>query len=500
MANFQRTNSQSQTKLKEHKFTGKKLIPPFAQLNMTPASWIDTRLPEMLWASLFTKAFPRKEALKRFSAIVNVACQVTDIQDPHWRKRPLAVTLSGISNLKEPDKKRIMQVIASDNIAKKALAPILFFDNLPAKKQWGDVLNSPPKKEDWEQLAKAVSLCFFHQSQEATDCRWVKVLYALRSGFIVGVTGNAKEIPELVSEYPNHKEEQLRLSRPTVRSCEISLDINDPKYNWSKNFWKECYEKTRCIPSKLSEEELKALYPTEEKLKEDKDKLHEINQALSDHFWKTAKGSGRDPKHEVAFGLALYAGDIATSSILLGMGRTSQGRMTLRAMVECLISLKYLATKDNSELWLAFRSHGMGQAKLVIQRAEEEGRAPKYLDQKNLGQIANDDVWVEFLPVDIGSWDDSDLRKRAIEVGLKERYDDYYTWPSSFSHGQWGAIREVVYDLCGNPLHRFHRIPLLYSLNLQDTRDDVFLLLNDIVNLVYEIFPKNDQPKDKGIK
>lgn len=491
---YQRKNSNSRTKLAEHQLTGKKLIPPLARLKMTPSSWVDNRLPEMLWAALLTSIFSRKEVLERFAAIVDIAYEVTDIKAPDWRAKPLVVTLSGIASLKDRDKQRIMLAIAQDDAAKRALVPMLFFDNLPDKKQWESVLKLTPSNEDWNKLAEAIAGCFYHQTQKATDCRWVKALYVVKSGFVI-FTRNVKQTPKLIIEYPMHEESQLRLSRPSVRALEISLDINDPECNWPEQFWKECYDRTPCLPRKISEEELKSHYPPHEQLAKDKKGLQKINQDLSKHFWKTLKGSNMDPKHEVAFGLALFAADLAASSILLGMGRSSQGRMVLRGLVECLISLKYLAMKDNPDLWAAFRSHGMGQAKLVIQRAEEEERTPKYLDQKNLGQIANDDVWVEFLPIDIGGWDDLDLRKRAIDVGLKDRYDDYYTWPSSYSHGQWGAIREAIYDLCGNILHRFHRIPLLYSLNLQETRYDVYILLNDIVDLLYDIFPKYKSEK-----
>jgi len=492
-------DSQSQTKLKEHQFIGKKLVPPFAQLNMTPASWIDDRLPEMLWAELFTVAFPREEALKRFEEIVDIACEVTDTQPQGWREHPLVVTLSGIAKLEETEQLRFMEAIAKDDESKQALVPMLFFDNLPAKKKWESVIKIVPTKEDTHKLVKAVAACFFHQSQEATDCRWVKALYAVKSGY-VSFGPNVQETPRLILDYPKHNEEQMRRSRPSIRAMEINLDIRDSKYDWPENFWQECYDKTRCLPQNMSEEELKKRFPPHEQLAEDKKKLEEINQELTTHFWETEKGSKRDPKHEVAFGIALYAGDIATSNILMGMGRSSQGRMALRSLVDCLISLKYLAMKEDPTLWLAFRSHGTGQAKLVLQRAEEEERAPEYLDQENLGQIANDDAWVEFVTVDIGDWDDSGLRSRAIEVGLKDRYDDYYTWPSSYTHGQWGAIREAIYGLCGNPLHRFHRIPLLQPLTLKESREDIFLLLGDIVNLIYEIFPKDKQAKDESVK
>lgn len=487
------SNSQSKTKLTDHQFTGKKLIPPLATIPMTPSSWIDTRMPQMLWAVLLTNAFSREEVLERFENVVDVACEVSDTKDPNWRTKPLIVTLAGIASLDVKDKQKLMQVIAPDEKAKEALLPMLFFDNFPDKKQWESILKKSPSKTDWNKLAEAIAGCFDHQSQKATDCRWVKALYVVKSGYI-SFTANATKTPHAVLDYPTHNEEELRFSRPGVRALEIGLGNGENE--WSEHFWQECFEKTGCIPRTISEDEIEKRYPSHEQLVEEKKKLNEINQGLTDHFWKTAKGSDRDPKHEVGFGIALYAADLATSTILLGMGRTSQGRMVLRSLVECLISLKYLSVKDDPKLWFAFQRHGMGQAKLVIQRTEEEGRDPKYLDLKNLGQIANDDIWVEFLPIDIGSWDDSDLRKRAIEVGLKDKYDDYYTWPSSFSHGQWGAIRETIYDLCGNPLHRFHRIPLLFSLNLEEANDDIYILLNEIVSLLYKMYPKSE-PDDK---
>jgi hypothetical protein len=480
-------SSLSKTKLKDHKLIDKKLIPPLATIGMTPSSWIDNRLPDMLWAVLLTNKFSREEVLKRFATIVDVACEVTDTKSFNIKDNPLTVTISGIASLNENKKQKMMEVIAKDDDAKKSLVPMLFFDNLPDKKKWESVLKLSPIDDDWENLAQAVAGCFYHQSQKATDCRWIKALFLVKTG-IVKFTKNVEQTPKLILEYQNHNEEQLRTSRAGVRAFEIGLDFN--KNDWPRLFWDECYKKTQCIFHKISKEEMKSHYPPHDELAQDNKKLQEINQNLSDHFWRTAKGSDKDPKHEVVFGLALYATDLAASSILLGMGRSSQGRMVLRGLVECLISLKYLITKDSLELWMAFQSHGTGQAKLVVQRLEEEKRSPKYLNQENLGQIANDDVWVEFLPINIGSWDDSDLRKRAIEVELKDKYDDYYTWPSSYSHGQWGAIRESVYTLCGNPLHRFHRIPLLFSMNLEETHEDVYLLLNDILKLLYEVFPK----------
>lgn len=141
-------NSKSQTKLKEHKLTGKKLIPPFASLEMTPSSWIDNRMPEMLWAVLLANRFPRKEILKRFSKVIDIACDVTNAQTADWRTKPLVVTLSGMTSLKDLDKQRIMQAIVQDDEAKQALVPMLFFDNLPDKKHWESILKLTPTSKD----------------------------------------------------------------------------------------------------------------------------------------------------------------------------------------------------------------------------------------------------------------------------------------------------------------------------------------------------------------
>ena len=40
------------TDISKHKRDGKTLLPPFRQLQMSPSSWKDDRMPEMLWAVL----------------------------------------------------------------------------------------------------------------------------------------------------------------------------------------------------------------------------------------------------------------------------------------------------------------------------------------------------------------------------------------------------------------------------------------------------------------
>lgn len=490
--------SNSQTDLSKHKLIGKRLLPPMAQIpQMQRLYWRDDRLPEMLWAVLLVDAFSRVDALARFDKVVRAAAGIVGRLDPDWRSLPAPVTISGIAGLQATLREEVVSAIVSDDEACKALAPMLLLDELPGKDAWASAITGEPGAEAWNQLANAVARASFHQSQEATDCRWVMPVFMIASGTIQ-FNERTAEAARLVVEYPTHDEEMMRRSRPSVRSMEGGLGPMQGETEWPERFWRECYEHTECLPHDYSDEDLKALIPPQDQLILDRKRLHDISQRLTDCFWATSATTAFDSRHEVAFGITLYAAELVTGAIASRLGRTAHGRIVLRTLAECLISLTHLAKKDDPGLWEAFRKHGEGQAKLVCQRSEEEDRLPSYLDPEKLGQIANDDQWVEFLPVTIGHWDSSDLRKMAIGVNLKDVYDDYYTWPSSYSHGQWGAMRESVYHLCGNPLHRFHRIPLLGPALLLDCRDDFYSLLGRITDVLYSLYPDGKEDSVSG--
>ncbi|EPH2640415.1 DUF5677 domain-containing protein, partial [Pseudomonas aeruginosa] len=58
------------TPLAGHKRVGKALVPPMLQLEgVSFSSWVNDRLPEMLWASLVITVIPRDQALEAFRDI-----------------------------------------------------------------------------------------------------------------------------------------------------------------------------------------------------------------------------------------------------------------------------------------------------------------------------------------------------------------------------------------------------------------------------------------------
>lgn len=467
-------------------------MPPFGRLKFQHKSWINDRLPELLWATLYVSEFPRQEALGRFFRAVEQVAELTKGMDEFLKDHPAPVLHSSIGQLDRALQVKVIAAICPDERSRLVLRPLLLLEGLPAHEAWLNVLGGEMQASDWQTLAKAVGLSSWHQSQEATDCRWVSLMSSVYSGRVRFQVGMEDTI-RLLAEYATLSEEELREARPTVRSIELVFDKTDQRPQWPQVFWANCFSSTKCMLPEIDADYFQRKLPTKEQLEADRKLISKLNQDLTDHFWESLHDSDVDPRHEVSFGLALYAVDLVTTAIALGLGRAAQGRMTLRSLVECLISLTHLKSTDDPEDWQAFRVHGQGQAKLVVQRSEEQKRCPGYLDESALGELANDDVWVEFLPVQLGHWDASNLRKMAEKVRLKDMYDDYYTWPSSYAHGQWGAIRELCYQKCGNPLHRFHLIPRLVCLNLVDCHDDFLLLLQRILDVLNELYPRESR-------
>lgn len=166
------------------------------------------------------------------------------------------------------------------------------------------------------------------------------------------------------------------------------------------------------------------------------------------------------------------------------------GRLALRALVEANITLSYLAQKDDEILWKSYRVYGAGQAKLAFLKAQEiEGDLPPFIDESALHEIANEDVWQEFLDIDIGHWANSNLRKLAIECGAKDLYDKYYDWASTYAHSHWGAVRDTNFITCHNPLHRLHRIPRLDHRTLNSVETDAIELANQMLGVLDRLYP-----------
>ena len=103
--------------------------------------------------------------------------------------------------------------------------------------------------------------------------------------------------------------------------------------------------------------------------------------------------------------MALYCLSILQELLHIGASQSVTARIAIRTIAECFITLTYLTKKDDPELWQSYRVFGAGQAKLAYLKVEELGEAPRFVDVKSLERLANEDMWQEFLPIELGHWE-----------------------------------------------------------------------------------------------
>jgi len=478
--------------LSEHKQIGKTLIPPILTLpNLSPQSWTDDRMPEMLWACLVVSVLPRPDALAILREIASVGFKyrTTDgIGDWTLRHSQLPSLPVGVLG-------HLVSVVTRHPLGYAALRPLLLFDALPGREQWAQALATEGQQEDWQTLGRAVLTVLHHQSQESTDVRWLSLLFRMALG-VLHFPEEMKDVVEQLVEYPTKGD--MRAVRPFIRATEISLSmLVGGESTWSKDFWQECLAKTRCMPAGSPGQPLPDYDPVASA-----EQIMEVHGALRGHWFATLGTTRVDPRHDAAFGFGFYGLAILVEMMSGPNAYGIIGRALLRALAECRVTLAYLRTKDPDGLWSKFREYGTGQAKLALLKLDDlQGGKPSFVSQDALETLSNEDFFQEFVKIEMGHWCGLDLRKMAEASGTKDDYDAVYGWASAFIHGHWSALRDTCMTHCLNPLHRLHRVPLASHRMLENALPDGLRLVNAIledVGKLYPHFPARVEPVGQG--
>ncbi|MDP2226241.1 MAG: DUF5677 domain-containing protein, partial [Moraxellaceae bacterium] len=314
-----------------------------------------------------------------------------------------------------------------------------------------------------------------------TDVRWVSLLYPIA----LGRMRMPGDILEGIAKYPNHGDQ--RSVRPSIRAMEMSVTAMSPDGGpaWNEEFWKECLDKTHCTP---------VLPPSEDEERHDRKDLFkaisEMHAALVEHWFSTLTTTGVDAKHDGSYGFAFYALSLITEMCVSLNFSSISGRLLLRTLAECRITLAYLAAENDAALWEKYRSYGSGQAKLALLKLEKLGKdVPSHISESVLETLSNEDYFQEYLNIELGSWSGKDLRKMSESCETKDIYDSYFGWTSNFVHGHWGAQRDCCMAHCLNPLHRLHRVPLPGHRILENALPDGVELVNGILDSLSTLYP-----------
>lgn len=435
---------------------------------MSPRSWKDDRLPDILWAVVIRSSLSQEESLVLFRKIAEIPKEHNGLFD---------ITHSGIKNWTKEERKILFNKLSlhSDEVT-NILRQLTFFKSLPNRDEWVEHFGEPEGREyRLEYIAKGISTCFNHQSQEATDCRWLKVLCLINSGKIK----MPYEMYEKILGYPSIGNQ--REVRPLIRATEIGPFMENKK-EWSEEFWKEAMGVTLCKPYEREPQR-------RDIIKINHDAIARARHLLILHSMSTDETSSVDPIHDTVFGYGMYSLRLLDEIVATNLSRGAIGRIVLRTLVENYITLGYLIEMNDIAVWKSFRDYGIGQMKQAFLKINDSSIQPPFFDTDYVKLLANEDRWVEFINIELGDWDKSDLRKRADKAGLKDIYDKYYDWTSGYSHGSWGAIRESCFGLCINPLHKFHSIPDRSVFPLPGILDDSVEIVNKILELIEKKYP-----------
>lgn len=466
------------TALAEHRREGKQLVPPLVRLGFNLSSWVNDRLPEMLWGVLLAGHLPRERALAVFRRAVDT------LRAQRQNKDPLDVTLSTLARIDEAVANPFMEALAADEDARVALSGLLMFPSLPGRSRWIRAIGGEVPRVGWSAIARAVAVSLNHQSQEATDVRWARLVAQVLAGKLVFAEKMRERVKQVLM-YPSLGE--MKSVRPFIRAGEMSLQAvvherGDPATSWPTEFWSECMASSPCEP-------LNGRPPAPARAGTTVTQVTRTREEVEQHLARTQTTTALDARHDGSFGLVLYALEVLSDLMRVGNAATVLGRSGLRTILEAFLTLAYLAKNDDPKLWTVYRQYGAAQAKLAFLKLDASGATLSSVSSDTLEALANEDLWQEYVSIDLGQWAGSDLRKMSEAAGEKATYDKHYSWTSGFVHANWAAVRNAVFTTCINPLHRLHRIPRRDAATLEDVVPDAVELCDGMLGLLAVLYP-----------
>lgn len=316
------------TPIEKHKRSGKDLISWYNTLpgDVRFHSWKDQALPNILWAAVVATSLARDDYLQAFRLIAAEMRQSV----PEERER--FIVHNYLSTLPYEEFATVFAPIKRFPDAYRALSTLRLVESLPDHSHWTTFTAETLQDNPWDILARAIADPFDHQSQIATDIRWLKVIQLAISGR-VSFSEQHEDIVEEFRLYPDKGD--MRQVRPSIRAMEMtfrSLEYGDEvpagvPQSAHEEFWAECHGKTHCIVAENTTPER----PAHSQLLEE---LRALGLALAEHFERSEPSTGPNPRKDATFGLALYAVDLCIECAVSYSYCLPSGRISLRSVVE----------------------------------------------------------------------------------------------------------------------------------------------------------------------
>lgn len=144
--------------------------------------------------------------------------------------------------------------------------------------------------------------------------------------------------------------------------------------------------------------------------------------------------------------------------------------LILRCMTDAHITLAWIL-ESPMERSREYVSYGLGQQKLFLEYLKNESdTAPEgELDDQVAKLIEMGETWLNSqimewaIEVNVGSWSGTSVRDMALEAKCESIYKFAYVPFSGPAHNMWHHVGLYNVVPCDNPLHKHHRIPIIWA-------------------------------------
>jgi Family of unknown function (DUF5677) len=480
------------SKLKDHKLYKKKglVASPFNDklgdvISLT--SWTKNRMPEYLWLGLILDQYGRTDGMKKTQSLLHEIANFTDsINHPR---------LSDILRLNDNEQEKIYKII-STHVDSVVISPLTIICNIEKYPTFYEFFNqcNISVEQRLDTLSNAIKIYSPHQSDEATDLRYLAMNLLLFKGKI-HISDNCPNVFDAYKNYPNteHSDPKMSSYRPSIRSSE-GIDLNfietpdGPQIipidtSFADYFWREMGLISSCetfsIDHKSNTNDYAEFIEKFQKI------IHFITVENKDK-------SLSEDKFDVIVGSSTYALKIFKEIHDNSLGNSIISRMGIRTIIEVYIILKYLLKKEEKipKIWEEYKIYGMGNYKLILLKArEKEAKETSHFVPFIADILVNEIKWEEFIDIDLKYFNKTGIREKSIEIGEKDLFDTYYDYDSNFAHGLWGAVRESSMLACNNSCHFNHIVPDSHcAQNLPDTMTDCLDTMSKLLDLLDDLF------------
>jgi hypothetical protein len=461
------------TPLSKHKIKGKVLQTPLSQIGIKSFAYDRDLIPELLWIDSLAQTFNNTHWHKLFDDFLDALEKHFDTE-----KIILLGTLTDFGKIPESARETILiqeketiKLLFENPVGQK----LLMYPDCPAN--WLISKEFATQKIDSENIIKLLKEALIRLYPGKDEyCGYLRMM-PLKRILKHGRMRFPMNMPivDLLPKYPiNCTDEEKRMiesfGRSTVNMI-LSNMGNDHESHistiWTKYFWQHNFQISTCEQltfhtsyggNKIAPEQLNKL----------PDLCESISKKLSEYMTLLTQKYPYDlyepEKDEVILGL--YSRIVRF--LILQLQNTSFwsidiSRIILRCIVETVINLGYLLTKNEFSLYQSFIEYGKGKEKLLmlqLQDTYENAKGPSGESFEDL-QLDLGSFNAELIDINFGNWAKTDICKMSIEIGFEDLYRLIFDPTSSDVHGSWTSIRKSNLTYCANPLHRMHKLPTL---------------------------------------